>query len=81
MADKALGLAMVSASVVIFTYYTLWVIVLHFVDPSLQVHEFFPDRVWAIAIPAVLLVLGVAFVVAFIAVTMIRSSASKKKQS
>lgn len=50
-----------------------------FVDPGLPVHDYFPDRVWAVAVPCVALVLGVSFVVLFIATTVIRAAAHKKK--
>jgi Dolichol phosphate-mannose biosynthesis regulatory protein (DPM2) len=116
MSDKALGATLVATSASIFTYYTLWVIVLvsvallhhlvpslslcsststspdtlrractrrrqPFLDPALPVHDWFPDRLWAVVVPCVLLVVGALGVASFIAVTMIRSGARKQKAS
>ncbi|KAK7475448.1 hypothetical protein BaRGS_00033329 [Batillaria attramentaria] len=51
--DQAVGWAMVSLSSVIFVYYTVWVIVLPFVEPGIFVHKLFPPRIVAIAGPLI----------------------------
>jgi dolichol phosphate-mannose biosynthesis regulatory protein len=49
-----------------------------FVDTEVPVHSYFPDRYYAIAVPAVLLVLLLGFIGTFVSITMIKSSTSKK---
>ena len=53
-----------------------------FIDPAHDLQGYFPDRQWAIMIPAVLLVLLVTFATAFIAWVLIkkaRKQAAKKR--
>ena len=67
MNDKLLGAVGFVASLVIYIYYTAWVIVTPFVDPKITwFHALFPDRWWAFAIPTALLVLGLTVIATFI---------------
>lgn len=54
--DKVIGWSMVSLAVTIFAYYTLWVIVLPFIEPHEKIHSFFLPRYYAAAIPLTLMV-------------------------
>ncbi|KEZ46893.1 hypothetical protein SAPIO_CDS0229 [Scedosporium apiospermum] len=77
MLDKLVGLAMLVAASVIFLYYTLWVLVMPFVDDDHVLQTLFPPRVWAIRIPVILILLGSAVVGSFIGMVMIRSNRKK----
>lgn len=68
-------------SVAIFVYYTLWVIILPFVDTSHPVQDFFLPRKYAIAIPVVLLIVLVSFVVTFIGLTLMKSARKRKPKA
>ena len=57
------GIAGLAVSLVVFVYYTAWVLVEPFVDPSVTwFHALFPDRYWAYVIPTTLLVVGVSLI-------------------
>lgn len=51
---------MLLASASIFTYYTIWTLATPFFPPSAAIHEYFPDREWAVRIPAAALLIFMA---------------------
>ncbi|KAI8922544.1 dolichol phosphate-mannose biosynthesis regulatory protein-domain-containing protein [Powellomyces hirtus] len=57
--DRVLGAGLVAFSGAVFAYYSVWVLVLPFVDPTHPFHNYFPPAEWAIRGPVLLLVLGV----------------------
>ncbi|KAK3633810.1 Dolichol phosphate-mannose biosynthesis regulatory protein [Elasticomyces elasticus] len=75
--DKAVGASMLIAASAVFLYYTIWTLLLPFVDPTHPLQSLFPPRVWAIRIPVILLLLGGAVVGSFLSVVMIRSNRKK----
>ncbi|OQN96153.1 hypothetical protein B0A48_02148 [Cryoendolithus antarcticus] len=75
--DRLVGFAMLIVSSTVFTYYTVWTLLMPFVDDSHFLHSLFPPRVWAIRIPVILLLLGGAVVGSFLSVVMIRSNRKK----
>ena len=77
--DKLLGGLLMTASVAIFAYYTLWVLVTPFIDRTYFLQAYFPDRAFAIMIPVVLLVLVLTATGAFLALVMIKSRKPKAK--
>ncbi|KAL2134801.1 hypothetical protein VTI74DRAFT_10785 [Chaetomium olivicolor] len=77
MLDKLVGLAMLVAASVVFLYYTIWTLLMPFVDSDHPLQAFFPPRVWAIRIPVILILLGSAVVGSFLSVVMIRSNRKK----
>ncbi|CAM9308875.1 unnamed protein product [Ectocarpus sp. 6 AP-2014] len=79
--DKLVGSGLLLVSVTIFVYYTLWVIVLPFVDTSHPVQDFFLPRKYAIAIPTVLVILLVTLVATFIGLTLMKSARKQKLKS
>ncbi|XP_046333125.1 dolichol phosphate-mannose biosynthesis regulatory protein-like [Haliotis rufescens] len=79
--DQVAGMGMVGLAGVIFSYYTLWVIVLPFVEPDQWIHQFFPDRIYAIAVPLIAGVLALALIGLFMVVVTIRKNAKKVKKS
>ncbi|GAB5031993.1 dolichol phosphate-mannose biosynthesis regulatory protein [Nannochloropsis oceanica] len=78
--DQLAGAFLLAVAVIVFVYYTLWVIVLPFIDPDVGLHAFFPPRFYAIAIPTVLLVVFVGLVTLFIGLTMLRAASAEKRK-
>ncbi|KAK0674385.1 dolichol phosphate-mannose biosynthesis regulatory [Cercophora samala] len=77
MLDKLTGLAMLAAASVVFLYYTIWTLLMPFVDSDHPLQNFFPPRVWAIRLPVILVLLGSAVVGSFLSIVMIRSNRKK----
>merc|ERR1712070_964714 len=75
--DRVVGLAMLALASTVFLYYTIWTLLLPFVDSNHPIQTLFPPRVWAIRIPVILLLLGGAVVGSFLSVVMIRSNRKK----
>ncbi|XP_065177168.1 dolichol phosphate-mannose biosynthesis regulatory protein-like [Sycon ciliatum] len=81
--DKVFGIGTIALSILIFAYYTLWVIVLPFMEPNHQIAQYFLPSVYAIIIPlvagvALVAVLGLMIVKVLMAQ---RAKALKKKAS
>ncbi|KZV90254.1 hypothetical protein EXIGLDRAFT_569411, partial [Exidia glandulosa HHB12029] len=72
VSDKALGSLMLLVASVVFVYYTTWALVLPFLPPDNAVHQYFLPREWAVRIPALILLLGLSAVGAFVSTVMIR---------
>lgn len=49
-----------------------------FVDENIELHNFFPPRVWAIRIPVAIVLVGVAVVGSFLSMVMIKSGRKKR---
>ncbi|PFH54332.1 hypothetical protein AMATHDRAFT_135819, partial [Amanita thiersii Skay4041] len=81
LSDKALGSAMLLVASVIFVYYTVWAILLPFIDSSSIVHSYFPQREWAVRIPAFLLVIGLSAIGAFIGTTIIKENKKRAQRA
>ncbi|CAK7266009.1 Dolichol phosphate-mannose biosynthesis regulatory protein [Sporothrix epigloea] len=81
MLDKIAGLAMLVAASVLFLYYTIWALLMPFVDADHPLQNFFPPRVWAIRIPVILILLGSAVVGTFLSMVMIRSNRKKASKA
>lgn len=77
MLGTLVGLAMLVAAFVVFAYYSIWTLVMPFVDADHPLHSLFLPRVWAIRIPVILVLLGCAVVGSFLSVVMIRSNRKK----
>ncbi|KAF2234055.1 dolichol phosphate-mannose biosynthesis regulatory [Viridothelium virens] len=77
MLDRLVGLAMLAIACTVFLYYTIWTLLMPFVDDDHLLHSFFPPRVWAIRIPVILILLGTAVVGSFLGVVMIQSNRKK----
>ncbi|XP_046578014.1 dolichol phosphate-mannose biosynthesis regulatory protein-like [Haliotis rubra] len=80
-ADQVAGMGMVGLAGFIFSYYTLWVIVLPFVEPDQWLHQFFPDRFYAIAVPLIAGVLALVLIGLFMVIVTIKKNAKKVKKS
>ncbi|KAH3794723.1 uncharacterized protein LOC127836958 [Dreissena polymorpha] len=77
--ERALGSGLLLATGVVFIYYTLWVIVLPFVDEDqVVIQNLFPDRSYALGIPLLVGVIGLALIGCFVAVVQL---GQKEKRS
>ncbi|KAJ3074395.1 hypothetical protein HDU98_011370 [Podochytrium sp. JEL0797] len=75
--DRLVGGVLLLISIVVFFYYTTWALVLPLLDESNSINAYFPDRVWAVRVPVILLVAGGSLIVAFVASVL---NKSKKKK-
>lgn len=64
----------------IFIYYTLWTFVTPFLDDDSLIQHFFLPRYYAIALPVVALILGIAVVSTFVGLVIIKSVQKKKSK-
>ncbi|KAI9050078.1 hypothetical protein LZ554_006222 [Drepanopeziza brunnea f. sp. 'monogermtubi'] len=74
MLDALVGLVMLVAATVVFLYYSIWTLLMPFVDSDHPLQNVFPPRVWAIRIPVILILCASAVVGSFLSVVMIRSN-------
>ncbi|KAG9302163.1 hypothetical protein G9A89_020597 [Geosiphon pyriformis] len=79
--DRAVGGTLLLFSVALFLYYTIWALIMPFVDEDHPLHEYFPDRDYAIRIPVVLLLIGLTVVSTFLALVMIKSGKKGQKKA
>ncbi|KAF8535092.1 dolichol phosphate-mannose biosynthesis regulatory, partial [Trichophaea hybrida] len=75
------GLSMIIVATVVFIYYTIWALFMPFVDENIELHNFFPPRIWAIRIPVAIVLLGVAVVGSFLSMVMIKSGQKKRAKA
>ncbi|KAG7380782.1 hypothetical protein PHYPSEUDO_006783 [Phytophthora pseudosyringae] len=76
--DKAAGLVLLAISVIVYVYYSMWVLLTPFIDAGHPIQRFFLPYHYAISIPAVLLVLLFSGAATFIGMVMIKSQKKKK---
>ncbi|WFD01898.1 Dolichol phosphate-mannose biosynthesis regulatory protein [Malassezia obtusa] len=77
--DRIIGGAFLAVATFVFVYYTLWALVTPFFPADASIQGYFPPRVWAVRLPAILLVLGLSFIGAFIA-SVVRKQAIARKE-
>ncbi|RMZ90453.1 hypothetical protein DV736_g2302, partial [Chaetothyriales sp. CBS 134916] len=75
--DKLVGMALLVVATTVFLYYTIWTLLIPFVDEDHPLQGLFPPRVWAIRIPVILILLASTVVGSFLAMVMIRSQRKK----
>lgn len=73
------GLGLVAVSLIIFTYYTAWVILLPFIDSQHVIHKYFLPRAYAVAIPLAAGLLLLLFVGVFIIYVLLKNQKVTKK--
>ncbi|XP_010928499.1 dolichol-phosphate mannose synthase subunit 2 [Elaeis guineensis] len=78
LADKAVGFLLSAISLSIFTYYTLWIIILPFVESDHFIHRYFLPQEYAILIPVFAGVALLSFLSMFVGYVMLKS---KKKSA
>lgn len=77
--DQVVGLGLVAVSLIVFTYYTAWVILLPFIDSQHVIHKYFLPRAYAVAIPLVAGLLLLLCVGLFITHVMLKNQRAAKK--
>ncbi|XP_031225706.1 dolichol phosphate-mannose biosynthesis regulatory protein [Mastomys coucha] len=77
--DQAVGFGLVAVSLIIFTYYTTWVILLPFIDSQHVIHKYFLPRAYAVLLPLAAGLLLLLFVGLFITYVMLKSQKMTKK--
>ncbi|XP_023557428.1 dolichol phosphate-mannose biosynthesis regulatory protein [Octodon degus] len=77
--DQVVGLGLLAVSLIIFTYYTVWVILLPFIDSEHIIHKYFLPRAYAVAIPLAVGLLLLLFVGLFITYVMLKNRQVTKK--
>ncbi|KAM5298528.1 dolichol phosphate-mannose biosynthesis regulatory protein [Ctenodactylus gundi] len=77
--DQVVGLGLVAVSLIIFTYYTVWVIVLPFIDSEHAIHKYFLPRAYAVTIPLAAGLLLLLLVGLFISYVMLKKQKGTKK--
>jgi len=78
---RLVGFSMLIVATAVFLYYTVWTLLMPFVDEDHSLHSLFPPRVWAIRIPVILILLGTAVVGSFLSMVMIKSNRKKALQT
>lgn len=61
----------------VFTYYSLWVLVVPFLSPRSSLQSFFLPRYYSVAIPVCLLVVGLSGIAAYLGMVMVKSGKKK----
>ncbi|KAK9324533.1 dolichol phosphate-mannose biosynthesis regulatory [Lipomyces orientalis] len=69
-----MGQAIFVSATFIFLYYTIWTLVMPFVDTTHPVQNLFPAREWAIRIPVMILLLAAGIIGSFLGIVMVRSA-------
>lgn len=77
--DQAVGFGLVAVSLIIFTYYTTWVILLPFIDSQHVIHKYFLPRAYAVLLPLAAGLLLLLFVGLFISYVLLKSQKVTKK--
>lgn len=72
---------MLTVATVVFIYYSVWVLVLPFVETDSLLQNLFPPRDYAIKLPLILLVSAVFAVTAFIGNVIKNAQKEKLKKS
>ncbi|KAJ3258564.1 Centrosomal protein of 83 kDa [Boothiomyces macroporosus] len=79
VSDKIVGSTMMFISFIVFTYYSTWVFIVPFLTPDHYLHSLFLPYEWAIRIPVLLLVIGIALIGGFVSYVLSKSAKSKKQ--
>ncbi|KAK9366309.1 dolichol phosphate-mannose biosynthesis regulatory [Lipomyces kononenkoae] len=61
-----------------FLYYTIWTLIMPFVDTTHPFHSFFPPREWAIRLPVMILLLAGGIIGSFLGIVMVRSNTPRR---
>ncbi|XP_053137723.1 dolichol phosphate-mannose biosynthesis regulatory protein isoform X1 [Hemicordylus capensis] len=79
--DQLVGYGLVAFSLVLFAYYTIWVILLPFIESDHLIHKYFLPREYSVIIPVVAGLLLLLFVGTFIAFITWKNRRSAKKSA
>ncbi|CAI5741014.1 unnamed protein product [Peronospora destructor] len=71
--DQTVGTVLLIISVIVYVYYSTWVLLSPFIDEDHPIQQFFLPYHYAISIPAVIIVLLFSGAATFIGMVMIKS--------
>ncbi|XP_044296062.1 dolichol phosphate-mannose biosynthesis regulatory protein [Varanus komodoensis] len=77
--DQLVGYGLVAFSLVLFAYYTIWIIILPFMESDHQIHKYFLPREFSVIIPVVAGLLLLLFVGMFITTISWKNRKNAKK--
>ncbi|XP_065274783.1 dolichol phosphate-mannose biosynthesis regulatory protein [Emys orbicularis] len=77
--DQLVGFGLVAFSLLLFVYYTIWIIILPFIDSDHGIHKFFLPREYSVTIPVIAGLLLVLFVGVFVVIVMWKNRKPAKK--
>ncbi|XP_038230986.1 dolichol phosphate-mannose biosynthesis regulatory protein isoform X2 [Dermochelys coriacea] len=77
--DQLVGFGLVAFSLLLFVYYTIWIIILPFIDSDHGIHKFFLPREYSVTIPVIAGLLLVLFVGVFVVIVMWKHRKPAKK--
>ncbi|XP_055055468.1 dolichol phosphate-mannose biosynthesis regulatory protein [Misgurnus anguillicaudatus] len=76
--DQVVGFGLVAFSLSLFTYYTIWVIVLPFVDRDHVIYSYFLPREYSVILPGVAALIVLLLIGIFIMVVTWKNRKPKK---
>ncbi|KAJ2712006.1 Dolichol phosphate-mannose biosynthesis regulatory protein [Coemansia spiralis] len=79
--DKAIGAALLAVGSFVFAYYSIWTLVIPFVDEDHPARQLFPPQWFAVAIPVFLLAVGITGLFGFLSFVMLKSGKKAAKKS
>ncbi|KAE8234769.1 hypothetical protein A4X09_0g2394 [Tilletia walkeri] len=80
LSDRLVGGAMLAIAAFVFTYYSIWALITPFFPTDSPIQAYFPDRVWAVRGPALLLIIGVGAVGSFVGYIMQKEAAKRRER-
>uniref|UniRef100_A0A8C6YKJ5 Dolichol phosphate-mannose biosynthesis regulatory protein n=2 Tax=Elapinae TaxID=42168 RepID=A0A8C6YKJ5_NAJNA len=81
VSDQFVGYGLVTFSLVLFAYYTVWIIILPFIESDHLVHKYFLPREYSVIIPVVAGLVLLLFIGTFITIVMWKNQKSDKKSA
>ncbi|KAM3825475.1 dolichol phosphate-mannose biosynthesis regulatory protein [Vipera latastei] len=81
VSDQFVGYGLVTFSLILFAYYTVWIIVLPFAESDHLIHKYFLPREYAVIIPVAAGLVLLFFIGTFITVVMWKNQKSVKKSA
>ncbi|XP_056147065.1 dolichol phosphate-mannose biosynthesis regulatory protein [Lampris incognitus] len=78
LTDQAVGMSLVGFSLLLFIYYSVWVIVLPFMDTAHVLHKYFIPREYSVILPGIAAVILLLFIGAFTGVVIWKKHKPKK---
>ncbi|XP_077161777.1 dolichol phosphate-mannose biosynthesis regulatory protein [Paroedura picta] len=79
--DQVVGYGLVAFSLILFAYYTVWIIVLPFIESDHIIHKYFLPREYSVIIPVAAGLLLLLFIGVFIAIVAWKNRKPTKKSA
>ncbi|XP_060106616.1 dolichol phosphate-mannose biosynthesis regulatory protein [Heteronotia binoei] len=79
--DQVVGYGLVAFSLLLFAYYTIWIIILPFIESDHIIHKYFLPREYSVIIPVVAGLLLLLFIGVFIAIVAWKNRKPTKKSA